>query len=77
MRGNSGPDFSEPTGGWTTPWTAFYWKPNTNQIGYNVWDLTNNSSTKIQYLHIDGNVGTSWTNSRGPNNGCPTPLVQT
>lgn len=37
---NSGPDFSEPTGGWTQPWTAFYWKPQTNSTFTNVWNLT-------------------------------------
>jgi len=69
----NGPDITEPAGGWTTPWTAFYWKPNTNASGTNDWNLT---TKKIQYLHTDGNVGGAWSNSRGPNNGCPTPIVR-
>jgi Flp pilus assembly protein TadG len=68
-----GPDITEPVGGWTAPWVPFYWRPNTNANGTNDWNLT---TKPIQYLHTDGNVLSAWTNSRGPNNGCPTPLVR-
>ncbi len=68
-----GPDITEPSGGWTTPWNAFYWKPNTNASGYNDWNLT---TKPVNYLHTDGNVSNAWNNSKGPNNGCPTALVR-
>ncbi len=67
----NGPDFTEPTGGWTGPWNAFYWKPNTYSSGTNQW-----TNTTIQYLHQDGQVNYDWMNSKGPNNGCPTPIVR-
>ena len=66
-----GPDITEPGGGWTTPWNAFYWQPNTYTSGTNTW-----TNATITYLHTDGNVGTAWNGSEGPNNGCPTPLVR-
>jgi Flp pilus assembly protein TadG len=68
-----GPDITEPNGGWAGPWTAFYWKPNTNASGTNDWNLT---TKPISYLHQDGQVNYDWQNSKGPNNGCPTPIVR-
>ena len=67
----NGPDFTEPVGGWSGPWNAFYWKPNTYSSGTNSW-----TNSTIRYLHDDGQVLTDWSNSKGPNNGCPTPIVR-
>jgi Flp pilus assembly protein TadG len=74
--GNSGPDFSEPVGGWGgLKWNAFYWPTNTKspgQQGYNNWNAGN-----ITYSHAEGTAVSGWDrSSRGPNNGCPTPMIR-
>jgi hypothetical protein len=66
-----GPDITEPSGGWSGPWNAFFWMPDTYTAGHNSW-----SNSTISYLHDDGQVGYDWYYSKGPNNGCPTPMVR-
>jgi Flp pilus assembly protein TadG len=71
------PDYTEPNGGWTGPWFAFYWPSNNISKfsnGYNHWTLSPNN---IAYDHTDGNTISGWDNaSQGPNNGCPTPILR-
>jgi Flp pilus assembly protein TadG len=89
VNGN-GPDFTEPNGGWTQAsmgnnWWASYWPTGAsgsysgdaggNPTQFNTWYIPGKGPS-IQYVEIDGNVGSATTQSYGPNLSCPTPLVR-
>ena len=81
-------NISEPAGGWSGPWAAYYWQPNIYN-GYagmyggpGAWFKTsvNNGNTtvalSINYDPIDGDFYNSDIKSAGPNLGCPSPMTR-
>jgi len=84
---SSSQETSEPSGGWTGPWTAYYWQPNSfngysSNGGQGPWYTSTTShgvttvNLHIKYDPIDGDYADSDYLSGGPNLGCPSPMTR-
>ena len=81
-----GYDTSEPSGGWTGPWNAYYWpsaggggKGYSGVADDNSWlngNVGSNPSVSISYGHTGDLSSVCFMGTHGPNNGCPTPITE-